>query len=189
MNEFVIIGGGVASLSAAIQLANKGIKSILIEAGTYPRHKICGEFLSPESLSILENWKIIPSIKINTFNLASEKQTFSFNLPRLAGSISRNVLDESLVEIAQKNGVTVLTNTKVVALTKLSTTFEVVLSSNKTLKCSQLIIGTGRVAQLLQTDKNKKKVQFPYIGIKAHFKGVCHPKSIHFLQLHVPKHV
>ena len=47
---FVIVGGGPAGASAAIQLARAGARVLLAERERFPRPKLCGEFISPECL-------------------------------------------------------------------------------------------------------------------------------------------
>src|SRR5271168_5230893 len=51
--DVVVIGGGPAGSSAAITAARLGASVALLEAGEYPRHKVCGEFVSAESLDTL----------------------------------------------------------------------------------------------------------------------------------------
>jgi flavin-dependent dehydrogenase len=46
----VIAGAGPAGSSLAIRLARAGFKIILLEREKFPRHKLCGEFISPECL-------------------------------------------------------------------------------------------------------------------------------------------
>lgn len=41
-----IAGGGLAGLSLGIALRERGVPVMLHEAGGYPRHRVCGEFLS-----------------------------------------------------------------------------------------------------------------------------------------------
>jgi len=41
-----IIGGGLAGLTLGIGLRQLGVPVVLHEAGTYPRHRVCGEFIS-----------------------------------------------------------------------------------------------------------------------------------------------
>jgi hypothetical protein len=41
-----IIGGGLAGLSLGLGLRSRGIPVRLIEAGSYPRHRVCGEFIT-----------------------------------------------------------------------------------------------------------------------------------------------
>jgi menaquinone-9 beta-reductase len=41
-----IIGGGLAGLSLGLGLRARGVPVRLTEAGTYPRHRVCGEFIT-----------------------------------------------------------------------------------------------------------------------------------------------
>ena len=41
-----IIGGGLAGLSLGLGLRARGIPVRLIESGFYPRHRVCGEFIT-----------------------------------------------------------------------------------------------------------------------------------------------
>ena len=50
-----IVGGGLAGLSLGIALREHGIPVTLHEATAYPRHRVCGEFLSGVSDEVLES--------------------------------------------------------------------------------------------------------------------------------------
>lgn len=47
-SKVVIIGGGLAGLTAAIHLRKLNIAVTLVEKNTYPKHKVCGEYISNE---------------------------------------------------------------------------------------------------------------------------------------------
>ena len=49
-----IAGGGLAGLSLGIALRQTRTPVILHEAGMYPRHRVCGEFISGVSPAVLE---------------------------------------------------------------------------------------------------------------------------------------
>lgn len=51
--DVAIAGAGLAGASLALALANGGAKVALLDPGTFPRDKLCGEFLSPECWSVL----------------------------------------------------------------------------------------------------------------------------------------
>src|SRR5271168_3152725 len=51
--DLIVIGGGPAGTSAAITAARGGARVLLLERGRFPRHKVCGEFVSAESLDLL----------------------------------------------------------------------------------------------------------------------------------------
>src|SRR6476660_9038756 len=46
--DVIIAGGGPAGASAAIHLAMRGARVLLVEQKKFPRPKLCGEFISPE---------------------------------------------------------------------------------------------------------------------------------------------
>src|SRR4051795_8555386 len=52
-HDVAIIGAGPAGTSATITLARTGATVLLLERGRFPRHKVCGEFVSAESLNLL----------------------------------------------------------------------------------------------------------------------------------------
>ena len=41
-----IVGGGLAGLTLGIGLRRRGVPVTVWEAGHYPRHRVCGEFIS-----------------------------------------------------------------------------------------------------------------------------------------------
>ncbi|RZJ73742.1 MAG: FAD-binding oxidoreductase, partial [Flavobacterium sp.] len=43
--EILIIGGGLAGLTAALHLNKQGFDVTLIEKSAYPHHKVCGEYI------------------------------------------------------------------------------------------------------------------------------------------------
>lgn len=51
--DIIVIGSGPAGAASAILLGAAGWKVLLLERGSFPRHKLCGEFLTPEARPIL----------------------------------------------------------------------------------------------------------------------------------------
>jgi flavin-dependent dehydrogenase len=116
--DIAIIGGGLAGLSLSIQCADAGYSTLLLEKETYPFHKVCGEYISNESLPFLEKlgvpistWGLpaITELKIS----APNGESYEFTLPLGGFGISRYKLDEFLYQIAISKGVSVFTGTKV----------------------------------------------------------------------------
>jgi len=52
--DLIVIGGGPAGAAAAIVAGGNGRRVLLLERGKFPRHKVCGEFVSAESLGLLK---------------------------------------------------------------------------------------------------------------------------------------
>lgn len=160
MKKIVIIGGGVAGLCALNRLLDLGISATLIEAGSYPSHKICGEFFSPEALPILAAWDLEPTTKIEKISLISDKSRLSFSLPSPAGSQSRFDFDQRLVDRAEKMGGTIITKTKVQDIC----TESIILENGTSMPYSELIVSSGRLFGA--------SPHMEYIGFKGHFKGI-----------------
>ncbi len=55
-----ILGGGLAGLALGIGLRQAGVPVTIWEAGGYPRHKVCGEFLSGRGVELLERLGVEP---------------------------------------------------------------------------------------------------------------------------------
>ena len=51
--DAAVIGAGIAGSVMAESLADHGWDTVLFDRKAFPRHKVCGEFLSPESLTML----------------------------------------------------------------------------------------------------------------------------------------
>lgn len=187
IEDCVIVGGGIAGLSAANQLANAGRSPLLIEAGDYPAHRICGEFLSSECLPILKNWNIPFSDPIKECCLFSGGMTTSFSLPTEAASCSRFVFDSMLKKRAEQKGVRILTQTSVSSLSfqNESKCYLLTLSNGQEVKAKHLLLGTGRIPKMDQEkishekmDQEKKILPPKYVGFKAHFEGIESSHSI-----------
>ena len=116
--DVAIIGGGLAGLSLAIQSVRAGYSTILFEKEKYPFHKVCGEYISLESWNFLQDLGIplsdmqLPVIRRLLVSAPAGKYIES-DLPLGGFGISRYTLDNMLVQIARREGVTVMEETKV----------------------------------------------------------------------------
>jgi flavin-dependent dehydrogenase len=171
-----IIGGGLAGLSLAIQLADLGIEVILFEKKTYPFHKVCGEYIS------MESWNFITALgiplselnlpQIHNVGISSEKG-FMLNAPLSLGGfgISRHTLDFKLYEVAKQKGICILENCNVLNVVQLdSTSYRIETSQGYF--TSHIVCGTyGKYTpQFVHSPKKKQQNAENYIGVKYHIK-------------------
>ncbi|WP_263356188.1 NAD(P)/FAD-dependent oxidoreductase [Acidicapsa ligni] len=111
-HDALIVGGGPAGCTLAIALARAGRHAVLIEKSKSAQHKVCGEFLSPESLPYLRRIGIHPeelgAQTIHSMRVAGRDVITEVELPSPALSLTRRTLDESLLLSAQHAGVSLL---------------------------------------------------------------------------------
>ncbi|HAC24725.1 MAG TPA: FAD-dependent oxidoreductase, partial [Cytophagales bacterium] len=62
MATVVIVGGGLGGLLAALQLAKQGIPVTLFERKQYPFHRVCGEYISNETVPFLRSLGVYPDV-------------------------------------------------------------------------------------------------------------------------------
>jgi flavin-dependent dehydrogenase len=118
MKPITITGGGLAGLSLGIALRRHGVPVTIHEAGSYPRHRVCGEFICGVKSSTLEALDIAPY-----FNDARANRTTSWYfrgrkvlqrpLPRAAIGLSRHALDARLAAAFEASGGVLLTQSRV----------------------------------------------------------------------------
>ncbi len=107
--DVIVIGGGPAGLSAGIGLARAGHRVTVIEKHGYPRHKVCGEYLSREILPFLETLGIwLPPARfpaISKLNVSTpDGRMAQAHLPLGGIGISRFELDNLLYHAALDAG-------------------------------------------------------------------------------------
>ena len=109
----IIIGGGLAGLTAAIHLSKEKYDVLVIEKTAYPKHKVCGEYISNEVFPYLQFLDIevynLGAQKINRFELSTPKGNLTKAILPLGGfGISRYTLDDALAKKAIQNGVKII---------------------------------------------------------------------------------
>jgi len=126
--DIAIAGAGPAGTSAAIDLAQHGARVLIVEQKTFPRAKLCGEFISPECLSHFErlgvasqmsavggailNRTVFYSCSGHSVNVPSEW----FGQKKTALGLSRAEMDHKLLERARSVGAVVLEGSRVTDL-------------------------------------------------------------------------
>lgn len=174
--EVIIIGGGLAGLCTAIHLSKFSKKVLLIEKNGYPKHKVCGEYISNEVLPYLSFLEINPfdfgAVKINNFQLSNtNNKLISTKLPFGGFGISRYTLDFELSKKAKENGVLILQDSvKNVDFT--DDIFTIETKENNRFN-SKICIGAFGKRSLLDAKMEREFIQkkSPYLGVKIHVKG------------------
>lgn len=171
--DVIIIGGGLAGLTSAIHISKLNFKVLLIEKNDYPKHKVCGEYVSNEVLPYLKHLGFNPfefgAKRISKFLLTTHNnKSIEAKLPLGGFGISRYEFDFQLYKLAIKNGVEVLQDA-VNTIEFEADTFQVETKSNTRLK-SKIIIGAYGKRSNIDIQLKRKFItkKSPYLAVKTH---------------------
>lgn len=109
--DAVVVGAGLAGSTLAAALASHGWDVLLIERDRLPRHKVCGEFLSPEAqgslrtLGLYQEVAALEPVALQAAHLVSARgRAVQVALPGTAWGVSRHGLDAALAAGAVASG-------------------------------------------------------------------------------------
>ena len=106
-----VVGAGLAGSAAAIAARREGAQVLLYEKSRFPRHKVCGEYLSPEIVPLLrdlglwDEFQAANPAAIRRLVLHFRKSQKRSQLPEPAFGLSRYALDHLMLRHAVNLGV------------------------------------------------------------------------------------
>ena len=113
--DVAVVGAGVAGSMAALLCARQGLKTVLLERQSFPRHKVCGGCLNGRALQILRKEDLEPGLRrllpATTTSLSIRYRHRRLDLPMPESvAVSRRTLDQWLMNEAFAAGCVVVDN-------------------------------------------------------------------------------
>ncbi|WP_316800464.1 NAD(P)/FAD-dependent oxidoreductase [Pedobacter frigidisoli] len=174
--EILVIGGGLAGLTAALHLQKNGFQVTLIEKKSYPHHKVCGEYVSNEVLPYLAwlgiSFESLQPTSIHNLQVTSVTgKCINAKLPLGGFGLSRYAMDHFLYQTLLKRGGSVLADT-VTRVSYQESHFAVETNQGKHITAKQVLGAFGKRSSLDKT-LNRDFIQnkSPYMAVKAHYEG------------------
>ena len=184
--DAVIIGGGLAGLASALDLAGRGHRVLVVERKQYPFHKVCGEYVSHEVGPYLRRLGADPAplgpADIKNFQLSSPAGRVLASPLDLGGfGVSRYQLDNFLYQLALARGVQFVLPATVADVTfdPAANSHLLTLADGRQL-AARLVLGTyGKRSAL---DRQLGRAFFgqrsPYLGVKYHLRLPGFPRDL-----------
>ena len=173
--DLLVIGGGPAGSAAAITAARRGLRVLQLDAGSFPRHKVCGEFISAEAITLLRSL-LSPSdaqaldamAPISEVHLHVDGKTARLPLSRPAMSLARAQLDTLLWKSAQGHGATCEEKCRVQAVANDNSEFRI-SADHREFRARAVVNCSGRWSELSLPLLASQLKRDRWIGIKGHF--------------------
>jgi flavin-dependent dehydrogenase len=183
--DLIVIGAGPAGASTAISAAQNGARVLLLERGRFPRHKVCGEFVSAESLELLSNLLgakqkhfLDGAIRIPRTRIFLDGRTVQTSIDPPAASFARFDLDIALWQSANALGVDARTQVTVNKIDQRSNTTFVVNTSVGDVESKTLVNATGRWSNLTTKPEEIGSARVKWLGVKGHFSEPSQESSV-----------
>jgi len=179
--DLIVIGGGPAGASAAITAARAGARVLLLERGRLPRQRVCGEFVSAESLDLLAGLLGRTAtnggvVRIPEARLFVDGHVISTPVAPAAASIARFDLDAELWEAARNRGVDARQQTFVEEVAGTGP-FRLTTSAGE-FAALALICAAGRWSNLSSSNQANGHARERWLGVKAHYAEGSPPASV-----------
>ncbi len=173
--DLAVVGGGPAGASAAITAARNGASVVLFDSSDFPRQKVCGEFVSAESLGLLrdllrENASAMQVLQdapvISRARIFAAGRTAETSIEPPGLSIPRTVLDLLLWECAQQAGVAAHDKCEVLSIEGRGP-FKLATAEGE-FAAAAVVLCTGRWSRF--SDSSLVASGPKWIGLKAHYR-------------------
>ncbi len=184
--DCAVIGGGVAGLTLAVQLAQAGRRVVLFEKETYPFHRVCGEYVSMENYDFLCRIGVpladMDLPRMTRFTVSSPSGVALHHPLDIGGlGITRYVLDQLLARLATQHGATVLEGTRVTDVAFADNYFTLSTASGATYRARLACGAWGKHANLdsklhrpfLEPSRQERQ----FVAVKRHLEGVDFPAA------------
>jgi flavin-dependent dehydrogenase len=186
------VGGGPAGSSVAIRLARAGLDVTLIEKESFPRPKLCGEFISPECLRHFEDLGVAHDLSGSGGENIRETVFFDRNGRSIivpsnwfggsgkALSLSRARMDDVLLQAARREGVNIVENATATRVTMREGGVDEIFFRNgagdaRAVQADIFIDATGRSSVIRKlvarsiASSVRKVSRSEHVAFKAHF--------------------
>ena len=170
--DVIIIGGGLAGLTAAIHLTLAGKAVLVLEKHAYPRHKVCGEYLSNEVRPYFRSLGVSleESVGIHHLEIGNTSgRRLVVALPLGGMGISRYHLDHLLYKRAVDVGATVHIET-VSSFSREGGGYRINTSGGKAYRGRALLGAYGKRSALDRASgRDFMNHSAPWLAVKAHY--------------------
>jgi menaquinone-9 beta-reductase len=188
--DAIVIGGGPAGAATALLLARRGWRVAVVEKSSFPRRKVCGEFMSATNIGLLdtlgigEAWRAQAGPEVRRVGFFCGNTVVDAPMPGASQggfgrALGRDLLDTMLLEQARSTGAEVFQPWRAIAIERQAVR-QVVHIDNKqeemSISAPVIVAAHGSwESGKLPSQLEKANKPSDLLGFKAHFRGAALP--------------
>lgn len=171
IEPIAIVGSSIAGTALAIRLAKSGFRSVLIDKAHFPRHKPCGEGLSPAGLIELSEI-VSPQIFVGGYSrhfdgyrISRDTQTVASHMiegsrDHLGMGVQRFYFDKALLDFALNTKMVDFENASVKSISQHDSNIEILFdrssgtTGKKSMRFPVVVVAAGSCGQALCVQPN-----------------------------------
>jgi menaquinone-9 beta-reductase len=191
--DAIVIGGGPAGATTALLLARHGWRVAIVEKSTFPRKKVCGEFISGTNLALLdtlgigEAWRAQAGPEVRRVGFFCGETIVDAPMPdarrgAFGRALGRDVLDTMLLEQARSAGAEVFQPWRAVAIERHGDRQAVLIDNRQeevSVSAPVIVAAHGSWEPgKLPSQLDKANSPADLLGFKAHFLGAALPSDV-----------
>lgn len=192
--DALVIGGGPGGATAALLLARAGWNVVLAEKSTFPRSKVCGEFISATNLPLLHELGLVEEFlaaagpAVRRVGIFAGDAMLTATMPRTKGefgqwghALAREHLDLMLLRAAARAGAEIRQPSKVIELRRSEKSFVCTLAAKEEtelLVADLVIAANGSWQPAPYPTPATPHRPSDILAFKAHFRGCELPTDL-----------
>jgi geranylgeranyl reductase family protein len=181
--DVIVVGGGPAGSIMGLTLARQGVRVAILERMTFPRDKVCGDYVEPGGLRLLAKLGVLPEIE-NRKRLKITKNRVYFG-PKLLYRgdihyydhpdddlnyglvISRREFDDILLQAARDAGALVFSPAMAKSITRVDSTMHVEVAAGGATLVLQapLVVGADGTESMVAKSAGLRRTDRRHIGV------------------------
>ncbi len=190
--DVIVVGGGPAGATMAWALATQGVRVAIVERATFPRDKVCGDYIEPGGLRLLARMGVLPEIESGERLKITRNRVYFGPKLLYRGDIqyydnpddtlnyglvvARREFDAILLQAARDAGADVFTQAtvRVVTREKGLVTVEATVGDQTLTLCAPLVVGADRTESTVAKHMGLRRTDRRHIGVaqRAYVRGV-----------------
>jgi len=185
----IVVGAGPAGAATAAHLVHAGRSVLLVDRRSFPRDKVCGDFVGPAAIVELERLGITSYADFGVTNrirraalhldgelLIRKEMPAVTGLPTQGRVIPRLLLDDWVLRSALRAGAEMLAGDQVTGYTVHGDGVEVTTARGRRLRCRALVGADGSTSLVARALRGHKAApENRIIAVRAYYEGVTSP--------------